>query len=118
MVRWDALVPNRPDVHEPSCLRRDRIQAMESSLEHLARKYVWWEPPARALSRTNLFLCQLMQLGTWDDVRTVRRRFGDEALRRALREAPPGVLDRKSWIYWHRFLGIEPIPPLPERPLP
>jgi hypothetical protein len=59
-----------------------------------------------------------MQLGTWDDVRQARRMFGDEAFRSALRRAPPGVLDRKSWTYWNRFYGVAPVPPLPERRLP
>ena len=91
---------------------------MEPELEQIARKYLWWESPERALARCERLLCQLMQLGTWDDVRWARRRFGDEAFKSALRAAPPGVLDRKSWLYWHRFYGIVPVPPRPERPLP
>jgi hypothetical protein len=87
-------------------------------LERLARKYVWWEEPERALERRPLLLCQLMQLGTWEDVRLARRLFGDEAFKAALIGAPPGVLDSKSWSYWHRFYGVVPVPPLPERPLP
>jgi len=46
---------------------------MAPELEGLARKYVWWEEPERALERQSLLLCQLMQLGTYDDVRQARR---------------------------------------------
>ncbi|MHB8419340.1 MAG: hypothetical protein ACYDCL_14780 [Myxococcales bacterium] len=91
---------------------------MTVQLEQLARRYVWWEEPERALERRPLLLCQLMQLGTWDDVRLARRLFGDRAFVEALRAAPPGVLDAKAWSYWHRFFGLLPVPPLPERPLP
>jgi hypothetical protein len=58
-----------------------------------------------------------MALGTTEDVRTVRRMMGDSALLDALEHAPPGVMDPKSWNFWHLFFGRRP-PPLPERPLP
>lgn len=91
---------------------------MEPAVEQLAKKYVWWETPERAFRRRDLLLCQLMQLGTWDDVRLARRLFGDGAFKQALEHAPPGVLDAKSWNYWNLFYGFVPVPPLPERPLP
>ncbi len=88
-----------------------------SDLHHLAEKYVWWESPDRVVARRELLLCQLMQLGTWPDVRLARRLFGDQAFIDVLAKAPPGILDLKSWVYWHRFFGLE-VPPLPARPLP
>lgn len=91
---------------------------MSDELQTLARKYVWWEPAERALERRGLLLCQLMQLGTPGDVELARRAFGDQAFKVALREAPPGVLDARSWNFWNRFFGILPVPPLPSRPLP
>jgi hypothetical protein len=59
-----------------------------------------------------------MQLGTYDDVRTARRILGDDAFRDALTAAPPGVLDPRSWNFWHLVLFRRPPPPLPIRPLP
>lgn len=91
---------------------------MIDELETLARKYVWWEPADRALERRDLLLCQLMQLGTPRDVALARRTFGDEAFKAALRQAPPGILDARSWNFWNRFFGTVPVPPLPSRPLP
>jgi hypothetical protein len=87
-------------------------------LEQWARTYVWWQPPEETLQNAERLLVQLMQLGTWSDVRAARRRFGDEAFKAALQHAPPGVLDERSWNYWHHFFGLLPVPPLPERPLP
>lgn len=91
---------------------------MDPELTRLAEKYVWWETPERALERQSLFLCQLLQLGTWTDVQLVRARLGDAALRTALQMAPPGILDAKSWNYWHLYYHLEPVPPMPARPLP
>lgn len=98
----DATLPSMPD----------------PALDHLARRYMWWADPAEARDQRDLLLAQLMQLGTWDDVQRARELFGDDAFRQALRKAPAGVLDARSWNYWHLFYGIEPVPPLPERPLP
>lgn len=84
----------------------------------LAARYVWWLPAAETLARPHLLLCQLMQLGTAEDVGVARTLLGDDAFRAALRSAPPGVLDAKSWNFWHLVLLGQPPPPLPSRPLP
>jgi hypothetical protein len=89
----------------------------EAALREIAARYVWWQPPDVTLARPHHFLCQLMTLGTAEDVRTVRRTLGDQALLEALEHAPPGVMDAKSWNYWHLFFGRRPPPP-PARPLP
>jgi hypothetical protein len=90
---------------------------MAPEIETWARKYVWWETPEDASRRPVLLLCQLMQLGTWEDVKQARQLFGDAAFMRALESAPPGVLDAKSWHYWHLFFGLALREP-PQRPLP
>jgi hypothetical protein len=87
-------------------------------LDELARRYVWWQRPEQTLARRDHFLCQLMQLGTLEDVRAARRIYGDDAFREALRSAPPGILDARSWNFWHLFLFQSPPPSQPERPLP
>jgi hypothetical protein len=89
----------------------------EETLREIAAKYVWWQPPEATLAWPARFLCQLMTLGTAEDVRSVRRILGDAAFIEGLAHAPPGVMDPKSWNYWHLFFKREP-PPLPERPLP
>jgi hypothetical protein len=90
----------------------------DAVLRELASRYVWWKPPEQALEARTHFLCHLLQLGTAEDVRSARRILGDEALRNALESAPPGVLDARSWTYWHLVFFRQPAPPLPRRPLP
>jgi hypothetical protein len=89
----------------------------EDELREIAARYVWWQAPEVTLARPHHFLCQLMTLGTAEDVRRVRRALHDQAFVDALEHAPPGVMDPKSWNYWHLFFGRQP-PPLPARPLP
>ena len=89
----------------------------DPTLAEIAARYVWWQPAEVTLARPAHFLCQLMTLGTADDVRTVRRLLGDPAFIDALKHAPPGLMDPKSWTYWHLFYGRQPPPP-PVRPLP
>ncbi len=85
--------------------------------EAWARKYVWWETLEATARRPALLLCQMMQLGTWDDVKQARRLLGDAAFKDALAQAPAGVLDAKSWHYWHLFFGLAPRE-RPRRPIP
>jgi hypothetical protein len=91
---------------------------IDGILVELARRYVWWQPAAETLVRPNLLLCQLMQLGTAEDVREARSVLGDAAFRDALRSAPPGVMDERSWNFWHLVLLDQAAPPMPSRPLP
>jgi hypothetical protein len=84
----------------------------------LAGRLIWWKTPAEALRHRERLLAQVMKLGTWEDIIEARSLWGDEAFRHALQNAPPGVLDARSWSYWHHVLGMGPVPPLPVRQLP
>ena len=90
----------------------------DDALLALAGRYVWWKSPDDALRDRTHLLCQIMQLGTDNDVRIARDKFGDQAFRDALRDAPPGILDPRSWNFWHLVLFHRPPPPMPTRTLP
>ena len=79
---------------------------------------MWWKPPAEGAANLGHLLCQLMQLGTQEDIGAARALVGDDAFRTALREATPGLLDERSWNFWHRFCFHEGPPAMPERLLP
>ena len=91
------------------------MASREPQLEDIAREVVWWEPPEVTLSDQNDFLCRVMARGSWDDLRCVEEKFGEEALREALRHARAGVMDPASWHYWHHRFGLDPVPELPKR---
>jgi hypothetical protein len=56
-----------------------------------------------------------MSHATPEDMRVIRRYVSDEDFREALDHAPPGIIDPRSWNYWHLKLGRYPPPPLPRR---
>ena len=91
---------------------------MNAETRALAQRLIWWKSPEEALSDQTRFLAQLMTFGTWEDWQTGLRYWSEDDLRAALRNAPAGVFDPRSWAYWHRRLGLETIPPLPTRHLP
>ena len=85
-------------------------------LKHVARELMWWQAPEVSLASPRRFLAQVMALGTWQEVREARETFGRDAFRDALLNAPAGVLDRRSWVYWRNFFGL-PEAELPRRSL-
>jgi hypothetical protein len=92
------------------------------SLRALARKYVWWEQPEQALRFPNRVIAQVMNLGTFNDVRGLIEIVGEDRLREVLCAAEAGQFDARSWHYWHFRLGLtapDGLPPeLPVRAIP
>jgi len=84
-------------------------------LEVIAKRVAWWKTPEEALANADDFLCRVMTFGLWTDVKSVAMVFGEDALRRALKQAPVGVFDPPSWHYWHYRLGFDHVPELPKR---
>ena len=87
-------------------------------LQRMARRYVWWKRPDDAVSDPLRVVAQVMNLGDWDDVRTLQRRLGDDTLRAALQHAEAGQFNARSWSWWHYRLGLATlgqVPPLPAR---
>jgi hypothetical protein len=87
-------------------------------MEELARRLIWWKTPHEALRYPERLLAQVMALGTWEDVQMAKQLWTRGQFVAVLENAPPGVFDRRSWVYWHRAFQIVPVPPLPQRRLP
>jgi len=85
--------------------------------EALARRLVWFESPAEALSDTFRFVAYALARATHDDMTLLRKFLSDDDLREALDHAPPGIIDPRSWAYWNSRLGRYPAPPMPKRHL-
>ncbi len=84
-------------------------------LEQLAKKYIWWNPPAWAYAHSEILLANVMNLGNWDDIQTLRKTVGDETLKAVLADPPAGYFSYRSWDYWHIKFDMLPIPPLVKR---
>jgi hypothetical protein len=84
----------------------------------VARRIVWFEPPAEALADPVRFMAYAMTYATHEDMRILRAHVSDAEFREALDHAPPGIIDSRSWAYWNSKMGRWPPPPLPQRRLP
>ena len=81
----------------------------------VARRIVWFEPPAEALADPVRFMAYAMANATHADMKVLRRHVSDEDFCEALDQAPPGIIDPRSWAYWNAKMGRYPPPPLPKR---
>jgi hypothetical protein len=86
-------------------------------MERVARRVVWFEPPAEALADPVRFIAYAMRYATHEDMKLIRRHVSDGDFREALDKAPPGIIDGRSWAYWNSKMGRYPAPPLPQRRL-
>lgn len=87
------------------------------AIRRLAADIVWFEPPGVSLRDERRFLVYAMTHATTQELAVLRRHVPDRALKAALKAAPPGIMDKRSWSYWHVVLGRTPVPPLPNRTL-
>jgi hypothetical protein len=81
----------------------------------LARRIIWFEPPDHALADPIRFMAYAMTYARHEDMRVIRRYVSDDDMRDALDQAPPGIIDPRSWAYWNSKMGRYPPPPLPVR---
>jgi hypothetical protein len=88
--------------------------ASDPKLAELAARYVWWQPVETTLREPLPLLWSVLKIGTAEDYVALRDRVGEAALIDALRRAPPGALDERSWVFWHRRCGL-PEAPFPDR---
>ncbi len=88
---------------------------MTPELRRIASRVVWWDTPDHVVSRLDDFLCRVMALANFGDATYVETMYGTDRLRTALLSAPAGVLDARSWHYWHHRLGLGDAGPLPTR---
>ena len=85
--------------------------------ETIARRVIWFEPPAAALSDPIRFMAYAMASATHEDMKVLRRYVSDNDFKEALDKAPPGIIDPRSWAYWNSVMGRYPPPPMPRRTL-
>ena len=90
---------------------------LTEDLARVARRTVWFKRPEEAIADPVHFIAHVLTYGTHEDVEALRCYISEEELAEAIRNAPPGVFDARSWTYWNLKIGRYPPPPLPERNL-
>ena len=84
-------------------------------IQAIARRIVWFEEPEKAVSDGVRFLAYAMSQALPEDMRAIRRYVSDDEFREALDQAPPGIIDARSWACWNNIMGPYPAPPRPVR---
>jgi hypothetical protein len=85
-------------------------------LYDVARRCVWFQSPDETLADPTFFIAHVLTYGVHSDVTTLLRSFSKDALADALINAPPGIIDPRSWAYWNLILrDLSPPPPMPTR---
>lgn len=84
---------------------------------NLAKRLIWFESAELAMAQPVRLLAYAFAYATPKDMALIRKYYSDDELRLALDQAPPGVIDPRSWAYWHVMLGQYPPPPMPQRQL-
>jgi hypothetical protein len=87
-------------------------------LKAVARKVVWFDPPDEVLGNTQYFLTYLMNYGTEEDLKVVRKYYSDADFEATLDHPAPGVFFRDAWIEWNERYKRVPLPPLPKWQIP
>ena len=94
----------KPFPHTPALLRA-------------AKRIVWFKPPEEALDSPIELLAYAMKGATDEDMAMLLGHVGIGGLREAIDNAPPGIIDPRSWSYWNAKIGRYPAPPAPQRTL-
>jgi hypothetical protein len=89
----------------------DSPSRTDRKLAAITARYVWWQPVEETLREPTVLLWSVLKTGTAEDYLAIRDRFGEAALIDALRHAPPGAIDDRSWLFWHRHYRLPETPP-------
>ena len=80
-----------------------------------ARRIVWFEPPEVSLANPIKLMAYALKASTDEDMALLLAHVGHDGLVEALDNAPPGIIDARSWSYWNAKVGRTPAPPMPTR---
>lgn len=84
-------------------------------LLEVARRVVWFAEPTIALSNPLHFISHVLVYGTISDLHVLWKFVDKSDLKEILDNAPPGIFDIRSWVYWNLMCGRDSPPPLPQR---
>jgi transcriptional regulator with XRE-family HTH domain len=121
------LIALAPSTECPSSNSSSNSEIFETRVEFLkelqtsrlmkgyAKKYIWWQQPKTSLSNPLRVVAQTMDIGNWDDVRSLRSLVGEDVMRETLKNASPGWFRPRSWAYWTAVLNLQS--ELPSKPV-
>jgi hypothetical protein len=75
-------------------------------LAELSPKYLWWRPVDGEGHPPERIIAQIMNLGTYDDIRRLEHVFAPAELGQVMRRAQPGWFTPRSWEFWRGRLSV------------
>lgn len=90
---------------------------LNGETRQLAERLVWFEPAPEALADPVRFMAYAFARATHEEMKRLRAYVDDDDFAEALANAPPGIIDPRSWAYWNALVGRYPAPPAPTRRL-
>jgi hypothetical protein len=88
----------------------------EEVLGSLAPRYVWWLLEGSNEDRTDRTLAQIMNLGTYQDIRAIEAVFSNKELIAVMARAQPGWFSDRSWEFWRGRLSTSADDAIPAKP--
>jgi hypothetical protein len=85
-------------------------------IAELGRKYIWWAPIGDAPHAPERVIAQVMDIGTYEDIRRMETALGFERLADVMIGAAPGWISRRSWSFWHGRLARDTTRMIPDEP--
>ena len=79
--------------------------AVEPLLAELGRKYLWWRPIGGGEHSRDRIIAQVMNLGTYSDIRRLEKALGHTDLGKVARRAAAGWFTPRSWEFWRGRLA-------------
>src|SRR5215218_11008903 len=77
----------------------------EDLIETLGRKYMWWSPTGDSPHPPARIIAQVMNLGTYEDIRRLESAVPPERLAEIMGNAQPGWFSARSWEFWRGRLS-------------
>jgi hypothetical protein len=112
LEEWLARHTNRRD--ETATRDEKSDDERDGLIVELADRYVWWSE-GQQVDR-NRVLAQVMEIGTYDDIRRMEAVFTPADLRDVMLQAPKGAIGRRSWDFWRGRLRAAGCPTVPAAP--
>lgn len=85
-------------------------------VEEISRRYLWWQAAEGAQHSPARMLAQIMNLGTYDDIRRIEAVFDPSDLAKVLADAEPGWFSARSWAFWKGRLSMSAGQTIQEEP--
>lgn len=99
----------------PARAHRSRLPSPSPVLKRLRKRYIWWKTPGIEPDE-NRTIAQVMDIGTYEDVKALTAEVGRIRIKQVLSDARPGWFSSRSWDYWHLVLGLSKFDEIPPQP--